>query len=149
MFTSQEKIILQQAAAIIEDKAKKTKVSLTNSELVKKLCAYKLVHQEHEVFAVLMLDNQHRLIEFVELFRGTINAAAVYPREVVKSVLYHNAAAVIFSHNHPAGIAEPSRSDKAITTKLINALDTIEVRVLDHIIVGLGETYSFSEEGIL
>lgn len=103
---------------------------------------------EHEVFAVIWLDNQHCVIEFEELFRGTIDGASVYPREVVKSALKYNAAACILCHNHPSGLAEPSQADKNITVKLKAALDLIEVRTLDHVIIA-GNNYSFAEQIML
>ena len=102
----------------------------------------------HEVFAVLFLDQRHRVICFEELFSGTIDGASVYPREVVKRALAHNAAAVIFSHNHPSGVAEPSQSDLQITRRLKDALGLIDVRVIDHFIVG-DEVVSFAERGLL
>ena len=101
-----------------------------------------------EVFACLFLDNRHRLIAFEELFRGTIDGASVHPREVVRRALSHNAAAVILAHNHPSGVAEPSRSDEAITRRLRDALALIDVRVLDHVVVG-EELVSFAERGLL
>ncbi len=101
-----------------------------------------------EVFACLFLDNRHRIIEFEELFRGTIDGASVHPREIVKRALHHNAAAVIFAHNHPSGVAEPSRADEQITQRLTDALALIDVRVLDHIVVG-DKTVSFAERGLL
>jgi DNA repair protein RadC len=101
------------------------------------------------VFAVLFLDNQHRLIEYVELFRGTIDAAAVYPREVVKETLSRNAAAVIFAHNHPSGSVEASQADRMLTDRLKQALALVDVRVLDHIIVAGNATVSFAERGWL
>ena len=104
---------------------------------------------EHEVFAVLFLDTQHRLIEYSELFRGTIDSASVYPREVLKEALRLNAAAVIVSHNHPSGNPEPSAADKSLTKRLREALAMVDVRVLDHIIVGGTETTSFAEQGLL
>lgn len=103
---------------------------------------------EHEVFGVLWLDNRHRVIEFEELFRGTIDGASVHPREVAKSALLHNAAACIFVHNHPSGVAEPSLSDEMITRKLIEALNLFDVRALDHFIVG-EQTCSFAERGLI
>lgn len=103
---------------------------------------------EHEVFAVLLLDAQHYLIHYEELFRGTIDGASVYPREVVKLVLQHNAAAVIFAHPHPSGLSEPSQADRRITERLQQALALIDVRVLDHIVVGK-ETVSFAQRGWL
>ena len=104
----------------------------------------------YEVFAVLFLDNRHRPIAFEEMFRGSIHGASVYPREVVRRCLQHNAAAVIFAHNHPSGVAEPSQADREITAQLKHALGFIEVRVLDHFIVGGGvATMSFAERGLL
>lgn len=102
-----------------------------------------------EVFACLFLDNRHRVIEFEELFRGTIHGASVHPREVVKKALGHNAAAVIFAHNHPSGVAEPSTADQQITSQLVKALGLVDVRVLDHLVVGDGEIVSFAERGLL
>ena len=103
---------------------------------------------EHEVFYMLYLDNQNRLIDKEILFTGTINAASVYPREIVKSVLKKNAASVILAHNHPSGIAELSQADKLITTKIQHALNHIDVNVLDHIIIG-ENTVSFAERGLI
>ena len=103
---------------------------------------------EHELFCMLVLDNRNRLIEFVELFRGTIDGASVHPREVVKEVLKLNGAAVIFAHNHPSGVAEPSQADEVITKRLKSALTLLDVRVLDHLIVG-ESTVSFAERGLL
>jgi DNA repair protein RadC len=102
----------------------------------------------HEVFACLFLDNRHRVLTFEKLFYGTIDGASVYPREVVRRAIAHNAAAVIFAHNHPSGVAEPSAADKQITQRLKDALALIEVRVLDHMIVG-DEVVSFAERGLI
>jgi len=104
---------------------------------------------EHEVFAMLVLDTRHRLIEYVELFRGTIDGASVHPREVVKETLNRNGAAVIFAHNHPSGVAEASQADELITRRLRDALALIDVRVLDHFIVAGESTLSFAERGLL
>ncbi len=112
------------------------------------LCA-KLAGFEHEVFAVLFLDTQHRLIEYAEMFRGTIDSASVYPRELVKEALRLNAAAVIVSHNHPSGNPEPSRADEVLTQRLKSALALVDVRVLDHFVVGRGQIVSFAERGLL
>ena len=120
----------------------------TTPEATKQFLTYKMINYEREVFAVMMLDNQHRLKEFNELFFGTIEAAGVYPREVVKAVLAVNAAAVILAHNHPSGEAEPSQADKQITKRLTDALALIDVRVLDHIVVGKTPV-SFAERGLL
>jgi DNA repair protein RadC len=103
----------------------------------------------YEVFACIFLDNRHRIICFEELFRGTIDGASVYPREVVRRGLYHNAAAVILAHNHPSGVAEPSHADQSITRKLSDALALVDIRVLDHIIVGDQQTLSFAERGLI
>ena len=102
-----------------------------------------------EVFAALFLDARHRVIAFEPLFRGTVNGASVHPREVVRRALVHNAAAVILAHNHPSGVAEPSYADRAVTERLEQALATVDVRVLDHLVVGDGETVSFVERGWL
>jgi len=110
--------------------------------------ALRLRHYPHEVFAALFLDNRHRVIAYEELFRGTIDQAAVHPREVAKRALHHNAAAVIFAHNHPSGVAEPSRSDEQITRQLRDALALLDVRVLDHIVIG-DEWVSLAERGVL
>lgn len=109
----------------------------------------KLRHRKQEIFACLFLDSQNRVIIYEELFQGSIDQAAIHPREVVKRALFHNAAAIIFAHNHPSGVAKPSQADKKITQYLKDALNLIEVRVLDHIIVGDGEMVSFAERGIL
>lgn len=104
---------------------------------------------EYEVFAVLFLDTQHRLIEYAELFHGTIDSAVVHPREVLKATLRHNAAAVIVSHNHPSGNPEPSQADTTLTRQLKEALALVDVRILDHIIVAGTDTTSFAERGLL
>lgn len=105
--------------------------------------------RDEEVFAVLFLDNRHRLIAFVEMFHGTIDGASVHPRVVVKRALELNAAAVIFAHNHPAGIPEPSQADEMITLRLREALGLVEIRVLDHVVVGGGRIVSFAERGLI
>lgn len=104
---------------------------------------------EHEVFCCLFLDNRHRLIACDELFRGTIDGASVHPREVVKRVLAHNAAAVILTHNHPSGVAEPSQADELITLRLKDALGVVDIRVLDHLIVARAKVVSLAERGVL
>ncbi|MCD2451138.1 DNA repair protein RadC [Methylicorpusculum oleiharenae] len=121
---------------------------LTSPDKAKDCIKLKLAPFKHEVFLCLFLDNQHRLIACEELFRGTLDGASVYPREVVKAALQHNAAALIMAHNHPSGISEPSQADKVITDKLKAALALVDIRVLDHFVVG--ETvYSFAEHGLL
>lgn len=112
------------------------------------LCA-QLRRYPYEVFACLFLDNQHRVIHFEELFRGTIDSTGVYPREVLRLALRWNAAAVIFAHNHPSGVSSPSSADRQITRKLVDALSLIDIRVLDHFIIGDADAYSFAEHGLL
>jgi len=109
----------------------------------------KLGTREFETFCCLYLDNRHRLIEFVELFRGTIDGASVHPREVVKEALKHNAAAVIFVHPHPSGIAEASTADELITRRLKDALQLVDIRVLDHLIVAGDQVVSFAGRGLI
>ncbi|MGH8363398.1 MAG: RadC family protein [Gammaproteobacteria bacterium] len=103
----------------------------------------------HEVFCCLYLDNRHRVIAFEELFQGTLDGASVHPREVLRKVLAHNAAAVIFAHNHPSGVAEPSDADRRLTQRLKESLALVDVRVLDHFVIGDGEAASFAERGLL
>lgn len=122
--------------------------AMNNVEDVKNYLQSRLQHYPFEVFACLFLDNKHRVIEYEELFRGTIDAASVHPREVLRRVLQHNAAAIVLAHNHPSGVAEPSQSDSQITRKLQEALGLIDVRVLDHFIIG-DEIVSFAERGLL
>jgi DNA repair protein RadC len=109
----------------------------------------RLQHSPQEVFACMFLDSRHRMLAFEELFRGTIDGSEVHPREVVRRCLAHNAAAVILGHNHPSGVAEPSAADRQITRRLQEALALIDVRVLDHFIVGEGEPYSFAARGMI
>ncbi|WP_077732787.1 DNA repair protein RadC [Methylocaldum sp. 14B] len=123
--------------------------ALTSPNAAREAIHLKLAEYDHEVFAGLFLDNQHRLIAFSELFHGTIDGASVYPREVVKAALGCNAAAVIFCHNHPSGVANPSEADRAITQRLKTALNLLDIRVLDHFIVGADAIYSFAEHGLL
>jgi DNA repair protein RadC len=122
---------------------------LTNPQQTRHYLHNKLRHYPYEVFACLFLDNRHRVICYEELFRGTIDGASIHPREVVKRALQHNAAALIFAHNHPSGIVEPSRADKAITAQLKSALALVDIRVLDHIIIGEGMPASLAERGMI
>ena len=122
---------------------------LSSPDLVRQYLSAQLRHQLREVFAVLFLDNQNRLIAYEELFFGTIDGASVYPREVVRRAMNHNAAALIFAHNHPSGVAEPSQADERITKRLQAALELIDVRVLDHMVVGDTEVVSFAERGLI
>jgi DNA repair protein RadC len=122
---------------------------LTTPAAARDFLRLKLSPLEHEVFGCLFLDTRHRVLEFSILFRGTIDSSHVYPREVVKEALRLNAAAVIFCHNHPSGVAEPSAADQAITQRLVDALKLVDVRVLDHLVVGTTSTASLAELGLL
>jgi len=106
-------------------------------------------HLDHELFCCLYLDNRHRVLRFDELFRGTIDGTSVYPREVVKEALSVNAAAIIVAHNHPSGVAEPSQADERITRRLKSALELVDIRLLDHLIIGDGATTSLASRGLL
>lgn len=121
--------------------------ALESPQAVRDFLTAQLRHEPHEVFGCLFMDTKHRMLAFEVLFRGSIDSASVYPRQVVKRALAHNAAAVIFCHNHPSGISLPSEADRALTQRLTEALDLIEVRVLDHFIVGEGQPLSMVEHG--
>lgn len=123
--------------------------SLASPGATREFLMARLRDLEHEVFCCLYLDNRHRLIEFEQLFRGTIDGASVYPREVVKQALQWNSAAVIIAHNHPSGIAEPSLADERITQRVREALALVDIRLLDHIIVGDGACVSLAERGLI
>ena len=116
---------------------------------VKQYLQLQLAHKNHEVFAVLFLDHQNRMLAMEELFRGTLSQTSVYPREVVLRALHHQAAAVVLSHNHPSGSVQPSRADEHLTQTLKAALALVDVRVLDHIIVGQGQALSMAEQGLV
>lgn len=138
--------ILQAAATILEARMRSRRVFKDPASIRQFLLA-SLSALPHEEFMLLHLDNQHRLIGTEVLFRGTIDGCSIYPREVVKSVLRHNAAAVVFSHNHPSGVAEPSTADRTLTERLKSALAVIDVRVLNHFVVGGTTCISFAERG--
>ena len=123
--------------------------ALTSPDITRAYLSAELRGYSYEVFGCLFLDNQHRVIVWEELFRGTIDSASVYPREVAKRALFHHAAAVIFAHNHPSGITEPSQADRHITQRLRQALELLDIRVLDHFIIGDQSPYSFAEHGLI
>lgn len=123
--------------------------ALHNPQATRDYLHMRLRDLPHEIFCCLYLDNRHRVIAFEELFRGTLDGANVHPREVVKRALRHNAAALILAHNHPSGVAEPSQADELITRRLKEALSLVDIRVLDHLIVGDGRCESFAERGLL
>lgn len=123
--------------------------TLNSPRVVRDYLQLILAGRAQEVFMVLFLDTQHRVIAFEELFHGTLNQTGVYPREVVRRALAHNAAAVILAHNHPSGVAEPSEADRLLTGALKQALSLVDVQVLDHFIVAQGQTLSFAERGLM
>jgi len=133
-----------EAAGLITKRWRRGKTVQSPAD-TKHFFALRLADKKSEVFACLFLDTRHRILEYNEMFHGTINEASVHPREIVRRALELNAAVVILAHNHPSGSTEPSRADIALTTRLKSALDLIDVRVLDHIVVGAGETLSFAE----
>src|SRR5690554_3506068 len=142
------KLALEITARYLGEKLQRAD-ALTSPDLTRKFLQLKLRDLDYEVFGCVFLDNQHRVIKLEDIFVGTIDGSAVYPREVVKKALMNGAAAVILYHNHPSGVAEPSSADRAITERLKKALDLIDVRVLDHLIVGDGRCESFAERGII
>lgn len=144
-----EKQVVQLAIDILESYLKESGDVLTSPQAVKDFLRLHIELLEHEVFVVLFLDTRNRVIEFQQMFRGTINGASVHAREVVKAALSLNAAGVIFAHNHPSGVAEPSRADIQITERLKAALELVDVRVLDHFIIGHKQYISFAERGLL
>lgn len=148
LFTAEEQATLAHAADILKSKLIiSEQPALTSPEMVKAFCQHALAAKEHEVFGVIFLDNQHRVRSTAELFTGTVDAASVYPREVVKKALAENAAAVILYHNHPSGVAEPSQADRRITRRLTDALALVDIKVLDHFVVSFEGVVSFAERG--
>jgi DNA repair protein RadC len=144
---SEDKIIAR-ALRILDARIRSGSV-LSSPQAVRDYLRLVLSGKEHEVFVVIFLDAQNRVLEVEEMFRGTLTQTSVYPREVVKAALKHNAAAVIFAHPHPSGIAEPSRSDESLTQALKQALALVDCKVLDHFVVGAGAAMSFAERGLL
>ena len=124
-------------------------VALTSPSMAHDFLRSQIGNLGHEVFGCIYLDNRHRILCFEEIFRGSIDGANVYPREVIKQCLKHQAAAVILAHNHPSGDSSPSAADHDITQKLVEALNLVDIRVLDHIIVGDAKCYSFAENGLI
>lgn len=140
--------IIRQASDILENRLLESDV-LSSPGVTRKFLQAKLAPYTREVFAVLFLTAQHQVITYEEMFQGTLDGAAVYPREIVKRALEVNAAAVILSHQHPSGNSEPSAADRRITERIVSALSLVDIRVLDHIVVGCTDTYSFAEHGVL
>ena len=142
-----DRIILR-ALRIIEERMQ-SGAALTSPTAVREYLRLLLHGREHEVFVCIWLDAQHRVLAMEELFRGTLTQTSVYPREVVKAGLQQNAAAVIFAHNHPSGVAQPSQADELLTRNLRDALSLVDVKVLDHFIVAGAHAISFAERGLL
>ncbi|WP_338495778.1 DNA repair protein RadC [Pseudomonas sp. WP18] len=144
-----ENRVIDEALRILDRRLFTRGPGLTSPDVVASFLKLHLVQQEHEVFGVIFLDAKHRVLAFEVLFHGSIDGASVYPRQVVKRSMAHNAAGAIFVHNHPSGCTEPSQADRILTARLKEALALIEVRVLDHFIVGEGRPLSFAEYGWL
>lgn len=140
--------VLQQARRVLSQRVRRG-ATMSSPQAVKDYLRVQIGVLEHEVFTVIFLDAQHRLIALKEMFRGTVMQTSVYPREVVKESLALNAAAVILAHNHPSGAAEPSRADEFLTQTLKSALALVDVRVLDHLVVAGTDVTSFAERGLL
>tara|TARA_R110000782_G_scaffold30891_20_gene76643 strand:- start:1368 stop:1865 length:498 start_codon:yes stop_codon:yes gene_type:complete len=140
--------IIKEALKRLKKRFRRGKVITKPEETIDYL-QLKLAEREYEVFCVMFLDNRHRVLCFEELFRGTVDSSHVYPREIVKLALQHNAAAVILAHNHPSGSAEPSVADRQITQCIKSALELVDIRVLDHIVIGVMETVSLAERGLM
>ena len=145
----QENQLIAEAKHILYKRLQTRDQVLSSPRSVRNYLCLQLAKQQREVFSCLFVDSQHRLIKYQEMFFGTIDACSVYPREVVKAALKENAAALIMAHNHPSGVPEPSQSDRHITRRLQDALLLVDVRVLDHFIVGGDTVVSFSERGLL
>lgn len=141
--------LIARAMTLLDQKYNKAGAQLSNPRDCGDFLRARLRHLPYEVFACLWLDNRHRFLSFDEMFRGTVDGATVHPREVVKEGLRHNACAVIFAHNHPSGVAEPSAADRAITHELRDALQLVGVRVLDHLVIGQGEPVSMAARGLI
>ncbi|MGK0602228.1 RadC family protein [Yokenella regensburgei] len=148
VFPANEQRVIRRALRIVEKYQRKPGEAFTSTSFTKTWLQLYMAHQEREVFIVMYLDNQHCLLGREILFTGTLSHTEVHPREVVKSALKHNAAAVILAHNHPSGTTEISLQDKHITQRVMKALAMVEVRVLDHLVVGI-EVVSFAECGLL
>ena len=140
--------VVQEALGYLEQKYKRG-IKFETPEAAADYFRVKLGLLEHESFQCAFLDNRHALISCEEMFKGTINGCSVHPREIVKRALSLNAAAVIIAHNHPSGVPDPSNADQAITTRLKDALNLVDIRLLDHFVVGGSEYVSFSEQGLI
>lgn len=146
---SPQQRIITMALLLLDKQLKRKSVVFPSTAEVKQYLRLQLEQQEREIFMVMHLDNQHRLIHCETASLGTLNQTVVYPREIVKTALYHNTAAVILAHNHPSGIPEPSNNDRQMTDRVRAALNLIDVKVLDHIVLGQRALVSFAERGWL
>jgi len=149
IFTDEEYATIVKAHDIIRQKYLRESEVLSSPELTRKFLSLHLAHEQFEVFGVLWLDNRHKVLETVNLFNGTVDGAAVYPRVVATSALRHKASACILFHNHPSGNPEPSQADIDLTKRLKDCLALIDVRVLDHLVIGGNESISLVERGLL
>ncbi|EMH6513547.1 DNA repair protein RadC [Raoultella ornithinolytica] len=140
---------VREALTLLDRQLREPGAAFTSSHAVRDWLRLQLATLEHEAFSVLWLDNQHRLIVHDTLFRGTINTITVHPREIIKAGLKNNAAAAVLAHNHPSGEAEPSKADRHITERLKQALELVDIRLLDHLVVGGMDIISFAERGWL
>lgn len=148
-YSPKEAAIILKAQSIVAEKMRTYGTAITSSRLATQYLQLELANKEHEEFHVLFLSNSHKVIATEAMFRGSVDGASVYTREVVKAALKHNANAVVFAHNHPSGTTEPSVADRQITNRLVSALELIDIRVIDHIIIAGSETVSFAERGLL
>lgn len=151
LFNASDDTLIDTALQILESRMKchVNRDVLRNPDDSQRYLRLKLADLKHEVFACLFLDSRHRVIAYEELFRGTLDGASVYPREVVKAALAHNAAGVIFAHNHPSGGAEPSQADLNLTRRLREALGLVDIRVLDHVVIGATDIVSMAQRGLV
>lgn len=141
--------IIEEALRILETRLETAEFNVSKPEDARDYLKLKMAALECEVFACLWLNNRHKVISYSELFRGTIDGASVHPREVAKDGLQNNAAAVVFAHNHPSGEAEPSRADISLTRRLVDSMGLIDIRVLDHMVIGGTDVISFAERGLI
>lgn len=147
-FATKDEVI---AAAIqfVEEKTTYTSTLLSSPQASKDLLRLRIGDREREIFCVLYLNSQHQLIDVDELFMGTIDGAAVYPREIARAALEYNAAALVLGHNHPSGVTDPSAADRRITERIVEAMKLLDIRVLDHVIVSTTGAFSFAESGLI
>lgn len=147
--TPDEDQIIEQALVILEQRVFTRGPSLQSPEDVRNFLQLKIAAQPHEVFGAVFLDSKHQVLAYEPLFQGTIDSASVYPRVVLKRCMDHNAAALVLCHNHPSGCTEPSTADETLTQRLKEVLGQVDIRLLDHFIIGKGDPYSFAEHGLI